>query len=277
TMRLFRNAVRLFPALLLVCSMPAFAQQDYGTFNAIAESSKEVGISYFQLSRVDETLTAVAFDREESELANCKIEFTERTAVSECDLPDGQRFRWGLDKAKQVATLEDLTTGESVTIRLVITKDVPRSFRVEPGQEPPHSETEIVLEGDKTREEFDRDWEIPSRLIGNLTGEVMRTLDINLSSQTDGTDASPPPPGVGELCDLTFNRWVCQTIFGVNGAGRLEPESRCCSIASQHADIACFIVTARGCCANSFCQISCVGAVCNCDLTGYPFECVSCD
>ncbi|MCB1036955.1 MAG: hypothetical protein KDD47_24220 [Acidobacteria bacterium] len=264
---------------LILGMVPVASAQDMGLSNAKGKIAREKGISHYHLLRDGNVVRATVFGPGESNLAECQIEFFERKAVADCTLTEGGKYRWAVDKAAETLFFEDLDTGESATARFNVTKPLPDGWIVvPPGEEPPHEETEIVVTGSKSsKEEFDRDWGEAASLMGLIVGEVMWTLEVNLSALGTTPGAELPPQGVDELCDPATSRWVCQTMFGVPGRGRLESEDRCCAIASINANFTCSIVTDRSCCANSFCSLTCLGSICNCDLTGYPWECVLCD
>ncbi len=106
--------------------------------------------------------------------------------------------------------------------------------------------------------------------------EQVLPLSSGISTATSG--ASMPTssldlcgPGTEQFCNFNF-----PIDLGGFGDCFFCNKSKCCTEASQEADIDCGRVTPGiGCCANSLCQVTSptCGAFCACGVIGYPFDC----
>lgn len=121
-------------------------------------------------------------------------------------------------------------------------------------------------------ESFTPERERYADLVGAIVGEVVHTLDIQFLTQGASLGFGAPPQGIQGFC-VPPNEWVCETDLGWQGYAQFVLESVCCSVAAQVAERSCELVSDRPCCANSRCSKFCIGIVCNCTVSGYPWEC----
>ncbi|MEM7013230.1 MAG: hypothetical protein AAF585_17295 [Verrucomicrobiota bacterium] len=228
------------------------------------------GISHYHLSRDGETIRATVYGAGGTDLATCTLTFTKTTGEAECDLGESGRYRWSMDRVELTVSLEDLVTGDLIKARFH--SDPPRKgpIRVKPGEEPQAMRHWITIE--EGAEAFTPERERYGELVGAIAGEVMMTLDIRYPAQGASLGSEAPSPGIQGPC-VPPDEWVCQTELGWDGYAQLQSESVCCSVAAQVAERSCELVSDRPCCANSLCNKLCFFDICNCNVTGYPWEC----
>ncbi len=251
---------------------------DFGVMNPKLSESKEVGIGSYRLVQEEpNSYRVTVWDREGADLADCDVELEIQYTQGTCRLVAGGVYRMTWDGEQEVGSFEDLETGEAITVRFEWTSPPPEGLiELAPGEELPVPEGDWIVEGSKTKAEVERDWgDIPS-FVGKVVGEVLQTLGIPGIVREAGTDGAVQGPGESFACGPGQFR-QCTGQGGVIGSGVSIDEARCCSAASQDADVSCLWVSRTFCCANSVCTVhGFFGLFVRCNVGGLIWRCVDC-
>ncbi|MCB1034497.1 MAG: hypothetical protein KDD47_11760 [Acidobacteria bacterium] len=255
-------------AFTILAIPPTRAQTTDAAMHAVRDKAAlDAGIGKYSLAQEGNVSSVEVFDLDGLHLADCTMRWESKVVTTECLFRDGGHFRHSFDASVPRVEFEDLQTGEQCQVTFIPQES--KTFRLEPGESPPSLQPEIIVEGDKTREEMERDWGTVSNQMALVAAEVQTTLGIELSAQEE------KPGEIWGGCGP--NETLQCGSAGVSETATSLGETRCCSAASQSADVSCSLLTGLTCCANSFCTIHwCLLGVCHCQVSGFLYECVFC-